>query len=107
MAVGMLLVRGIQVASAAPTTSPAPTVEGPIAGLPAGAAPYDPAGAGYVEQEFFVSGVARTYTQPSKTAPYKIRILVYRPVSAKAVNGAPIVEWENVQGQIPGGHPMF
>jgi hypothetical protein len=82
-------------------------VEGPIAGTPAGSAPYDPAGAGYVEEEYFLSGVAKTYADPSTNAPYKIRMLVYRPTKSTAFNGTALVEWENVTGQVPGGHPMF
>lgn len=84
-----------------------PRVEGPIAGAPAGSAPYDVTGAGYVEEEYFFSGTAKTYTTPSTTAPYKMRMLVYRPTSPKKFTGTAIVEWENVTGNIPGGHPMF
>lgn len=86
---------------------PVPTVEGPIPGEAAGAAPYDVTGAGYVEEEYFFSGTAKTYTTPSTTAPYKMRMLVYRPVSPKKFTGTAIVEWENVTGNIPGGHPVF
>jgi hypothetical protein len=93
--------------AAPPRPGPTPTVEGPIAGTPVGAAPYDPTGAGYVEQEFFVSGTAKTYTTPPTAAPYKVRVLVYRPTRAKAFNGTAIAEWENVSGQAAGGHPMF
>jgi hypothetical protein len=86
---------------------PKPVVEGPVPGTPVGAAPYDVSGAGYVEQEFFLSGTAKTYTTPARTAPFKVRMLVYRPTSAKAFNGSAIAEWENVTAQVPGGHPMF
>lgn len=101
------VVASIAVVAPAQAEVAIPTVEGPIAGTPAGAAPYDVTGAGYVEEEFFVSGTARTYTDPVRTAPYKVRVLVYRPTDRKAFNGTAIVEWENVTGQIPGGHPMF
>lgn len=96
------------VEAAPPQRVPSPTVEGPIPGAPVGAAPYDPSGAGYVEEEFFVSGTARTYgVEPTRTAPYRVRILVYRPTPNRQFNGTAIVEWENVSGQVPGGHPMF
>lgn len=105
----MIVAGASQFAGAAPPTvgTAVPTVEGPIPGLAAGAAPYDPSGAGYVEEEYFFSGTATTYTDPPRTAPYKMRMLVYRPLSKKQFNGTAVVEWENVTGQVPGGHPMF
>ncbi|GIF62656.1 hypothetical protein Ais01nite_06910 [Asanoa ishikariensis] len=94
-----------------------PTVSGPIAattavgdpghGYPFLATDVDLAAAGYVEQEFFVSGTATRYaTAGTATAtvvstghPYATRIVVRRPVSAKAFNGVVVAEWYNVSNQ--------
>lgn len=93
---------------------PAPTVEGPI---PARVAPGDPlrdypffatdrnlAGAGYVEEEYFLSGTASRYTTPRGATgavidsgrPYRTRMVVRRPVDPKKFNGVVILEWYNV-----------
>jgi hypothetical protein len=93
---------------------PDPTVSGPI---PATAAPGDPsrdypffaspldlAGAGYVEEEFFVSGTANRYlTSGTATGtvldgdhPYTTRLVVRRPASAERFNGVVLIEWLNV-----------
>ena len=100
---------------------PTPTVTGPI---PATAAPGDPshdypffatnidlAGAGFVEEEYFITGTANRYNTPTLTLtngidptgtiidsghPYKTRIVVRRPVSAAKFNGTVLVEWTNV-----------
>jgi hypothetical protein len=64
---------------------------------------------GYVEQEFTLQGQARTYTKagdwgddgrwpvaPTATpTPYKIRMLVRRPLSPAQFNGIVVVEWMN------------
>jgi len=94
-----------------------PVVSGPVAattpvgdaghGYPFLATDVDLAAAGYVEQEFFVSGSATRYaTTGSATAtvvsaghPYATRIVVRRPVSAKAFNGVVVAEWYNVSNQ--------
>jgi alpha/beta hydrolase family protein len=61
----------------------------------------------YLEQEFYVSGIANRYriSGPLDTAqvidsgyPYISRILVRRPARAKNFNGTVIVEWYNVTG---------
>ncbi len=92
--------------------APIPAVTGPIPvtpdSYPFGAAnrtsvPQDLSQAGYVEEEYFVSGLANVYDFDSdgkviiKTAdaPYKTRILVRRPVSAKKFSGTVIVELLN------------
>lgn len=81
-------------------------------GLPANPAPrdilddYD-----YVEQEFFISGEATSYTptgelgedgmwevEPGETAAYTTRILVRRPADPADANGVVGVEWLNVSG---------
>lgn len=97
-------------------TVPNPILRGPITS--AGGAFITPPGgvdlaaSGYVEEEYFVSGVARAYTAtgPLLTdgkwntaadgalAPYVTRILVRRPVSPRAFNGTVMVEWLNVSG---------
>jgi hypothetical protein len=61
---------------------------------------------GYVEEEFFIEGVARGYEIPrdqaangtpgAATHPYKTRIVVRRPKDAARFNGIAIVEWTNV-----------
>src|SRR3546814_18626865 len=66
-------------------TVPSPEVTGPIGtagvrGHPLWDSFYDLADLGYDEQEYFVSGTARTYTTPSTTAPYTTRIIVRRPL---------------------------
>ncbi|WP_169952846.1 alpha/beta hydrolase domain-containing protein [Microbispora sp. H11081] len=94
-----------------------PVLTGPIArttavGDPAHGYPFlatdvDLKAAGYVEQEFFVSGTATRYaTSGTGTAtvvstgnPYSTRIVVRRPVSPRAFNGVVIAEWYNVSNQ--------
>ncbi|MET0343275.1 MAG: alpha/beta hydrolase domain-containing protein [Polyangiales bacterium] len=92
----------------------APTVIGPI---PARAKPgqashdypfltpkEDLSAHGYVEEEFFLDGVASRYdTSPrgsgavlSSGHPYRTRIVVRRPTSTKTFNGTVLLEWQNV-----------
>src|SRR4051812_44028050 len=93
---------------------PAPAVTGPIAntspvgdpahGYPFLASDVDLAKAGYVEQEYLISGQASRYTiTGTNTAtvlssghPYSTRIVVRRPVAAAKFNGVVIAEWTNV-----------
>jgi len=100
------------VASAQAVSSP--LIEGPIPGTAPGdrlspvledTYPFfstyvDLAGAGWVEQEFTMSGVADGYaTNGSLVAtdvPYKTRIIVRRPIHAKDFNGVVLMEWQNV-----------
>jgi Alpha/beta hydrolase domain len=53
-----------------------------------------------VEEEFYVSGVADAFaTDGAKLAssvPYRTRVIVRRPVSARDFNGTVLVEWQNV-----------
>lgn len=77
-----------------------------IDGKPFNAAVMDLAKQGYVEEEFFISGTAKTYDiprdqmsngAPSDAAhPFKTRIVVRRPASAAKFNGTVVVEWTNV-----------
>jgi hypothetical protein len=96
---------------------PGPMVTGPVrntspVGDPAHGYPFlatdvGLAAAGYVEQEFFVSGAATRYaTRGVETATvtstghqYRTRIVVRRPVSARAFNGVVVAEWNNVSNQ--------
>ncbi len=58
---------------------------------------------GYVQEEFFVSGVANTYATPTKETgwvasaghPYTTRVLVRRPRSHTDFNGVVLLEWQN------------
>ena len=98
-------------------TVPAPAVTGPIAntspvGDPAHGYPFlatdvDLANAGYVEQEYVITGQATRYTiTGTDTAsvlstghPYSTRIVVRRPISPAKFNGGVIAEWTNVSNQ--------
>ena len=91
-----------------------PTVTGsvPSAGTPGNAThdyiflstPMDLQKAGYVEQEYFISGAARRYAIPEKpgepkqlgTVPYRTRIVVRRPRDASRFSGVVVVDWQNV-----------
>ncbi|NHC44309.1 alpha/beta hydrolase domain-containing protein [Motilibacter aurantiacus] len=95
----------------------APTVTGPVAsttpvGDPAHGYPFlatdvDLASAGYVEQEFFISGQATRYAQSGTSTatvtstghPYSTRIVVRKPTDAKKFNGVVVAEWINVSNQ--------
>lgn len=98
--------------------SPAdPTVQGPITGprdpFVAGTRGIDLGDVGYEEAEYFVSGLAVSYTnvgqldsdglwevEEADTADYKTRALVYRPLDANAFSGTVVVEWLNVSGGV-------
>lgn len=99
----------------AATTHGGYTVTGPITGgthgWAFGAYLGDIAERGYVEEEYFIEGVAQRY-QPAEgteltedgmwtleatdTAPYKTRFIVRRPVDPEKFNGVVVVEWANV-----------
>lgn len=64
---------------------------------------------GYLEEEYFLEGVAQRYSavgaltpdgkwtvEKGSTSPYKTRILVRRPTDPDTFNGTVIVEWANV-----------
>jgi hypothetical protein len=98
-----------------------PIVEGPITspGAPfllSTSSPHELAAAGYEAEEYFVSGTATSYrstsdllangmweVEPAGTAPYKTRILVYRPVDAARFNGTVVTEWFNISGGLEAG----
>lgn len=97
-------------ASAGPTatnsgpTVPVPMVSGPIgtAGIK-GHALWDSfvrlSDIGYDEQEYFISGTAKSYTTPSTSAPYVTRIIVRRPMDPLKFNGTVLLDWVNVTAQ--------
>jgi len=91
---------------------PSPTIEGPITG-PGNpflqSTSFDLGQVGYMQEEYFISGTATAYANtaplgtdglwsvtPGATAPYKTRLVVYRPTDAKKFNGTVVVEWLNV-----------
>ncbi|MBB2993348.1 hypothetical protein FHR72_004856 [Mycolicibacterium iranicum] len=61
---------------------------------------YDLATVGYVAQEFFVSGSARSYVPHGDTAAYTTRIVVLTPTDPDRSSGTAVVEWLNVSGGI-------
>jgi len=60
----------------------------------------DLASAGYVEQEFYLSGKADGYSTTGEVVasdvPYRTRIIVRRPADAADFNGTVLTEWQNV-----------
>lgn len=102
----------VVVAPAAAKNTP-PTVTGPVTGGKGEptliATGFDLGDVGYVADEYFLDGTATAYdaakplvsdgkwaVKPVSTAPYKTRIVVYRPERAKDFNGTVVVEWLNV-----------
>lgn len=104
-----------------------PAVSGPVTGgggiplvfssQPAdalnGTAVFDLASVGYMQQEFFIEGVADAYAPtsplttdghwavaPSSQASYRTRIVVNRPIRSRDFNGSVVVEWLNVTGGV-------
>src|SRR6266566_2963372 len=72
---------------------------------------------GYVEEEFYMKGIANAYNAPANTPatppttlativtpniPYKTRITVRRPVDPAKFNGTVLVEWFNVTDNFDG-----
>jgi hypothetical protein len=107
LAVGLLLQSASLVAQ-----TPVPRVTGPLPSTadsyPFGAAdhtrvPTDLKTAGYVEEEFLVSGTANVYDWPApgpavvrtSNAPYTTRVLVRRPASRARFSGNVVVEMLN------------
>ena len=92
------------------------TVTGPITGGLRGHALWDSwynlEEIGYVEEEYFVSGSAKTY--PATTpANYTTRMIVRRPANATDFNGTVLLDWVNVTAQFENAvdsieaHEMF
>lgn len=97
-------------------------VVGPITtgtrGRPFAATLLDIGSYGYVEEEYFLEGAATRYrdvgdslsrtdghwhAEPVDQAPYRTRILIYRPVDRDAFNGTVVLTWNNVTA----GHDLF
>ena len=87
-------------AAAAAESTPAARVTGPVA-VTADSRPFlstDVVDAyDYVEEEFFVEGVAFDHIF-KVDSPYRTRIVVRRPAAAADANGAVVLEWTNVTG---------
>jgi hypothetical protein len=103
---------GGPLAGPASSSTPLPSVTGPIAATatsyPFGAAdhtlvPEDLGKVGYVEKEYFVSGKANVYDWPAPgpavvrtpNAPYTTRVLVRRPADPRRFSGNVVVEMLN------------
>ena len=109
--------------TASPTNTPAvsnPTIDGPVTG--GRGAPFVQttnfalSAVGYQQAEYYVTGTAQAYINVGEfgsdgmweaakagTAPYKTRIVVYRPIDAQQFNGTVLVEWLNVSGGLDAG----
>ncbi|WP_233358773.1 alpha/beta hydrolase domain-containing protein [Thermomonospora amylolytica] len=101
-------------ATAEPVPVDVPAVQGPIPGTVPGdpkapevgdtypwmSTDVDLASAGYVEQEFYVSGKADAYSltgeQIAADVPYRTRMIVRRPANPLKFNGTVLAEWQNV-----------
>jgi hypothetical protein len=88
-------------------------VEGPIPGEPFLIAGGDPAAAGYVREEWFLSGTASGYAlrgergedgrweaERAGSAPFRTRLAVLRPEDPARFDGTTVVEWMNVSGGV-------
>lgn len=87
-------------------------------GFPLNSSALDLGSLGYVEEEYFIEGTARSYepvapladstdgrwdaTPTGPTAPYRVRVLVRRPADEAAFNGTVVTEWLNVTAGAPG-----
>jgi hypothetical protein len=97
-------------------------VTGPIAGgsrgRPFAASMLDVAAHGYTEAEYLLEGTATRYrlapgaqltrdghwrVEPAGTAPFRTRMLVYRPNDAARFNGTVVLTWNNVTA----GYDLF
>jgi hypothetical protein len=96
------------------------TVQGPITGgahgRPFGRPLVDLDALGVDESEWFLEGEATSYrlvgeqtrdgrwtAEPAATAPFRTRIVVYRPSDAASFNGTVVVSWNNVTA----GYDLF
>lgn len=96
---------------------PHATVTGPVTGGQGinlvGTTSFNLRSVGYEQNEYFLSGTASAYTSataltsngrwkvtPGSTAPYKTRMVVYRPINPKRFHGTVVVEWLNVSGGV-------
>jgi hypothetical protein len=92
------------------------TVTGPVTGgrgVMQTATPIDLDAAGYVEEEYVLSGAATSYApvgelgldgrweaEPAATAPFTTRFVVRRPADPAAFNGVVVVEWFNASSDV-------
>lgn len=104
----MVAVSPVPVADAAPGSSPTGSQRPELTHLPRDAGLHgrpqtdhtvDMGAYGYVEEEYLVSGTARTFTEEPTTATYTTRIIVRRPEQRRDFNGTLVVEWNNVTAQ--------
>ncbi len=78
-----------------------------------GTTSFDLRAVGYEQSEYFLSGNADAYASAAPlasngrwkvttagTAPYKTRIVVYRPIDRRRFDGTVVVEWLNVSGGV-------
>src|SRR5690606_23210551 len=108
VAVCQIVFSQLALAAATPAVQPAPAG---THGFPMSSTALDLAGAGYVEEEYFISGTARAFinqgafgndgkwaiaANPGVEADYTTRILVRRPKNPAKFNGVVMVEWLNV-----------
>src|ERR1700694_5274359 len=95
-----------RVTLAGPLSPSSPTLDGTLYGTY-----FSVSKIGYKRLEFFLSGTALSYvpftplTSDGKwsvttgtSAPYRTRLVAYRPVNARRFNGTVVVEWLNVTG---------
>jgi hypothetical protein len=88
-------------------------LEGPVPGDPFLIAGGDPAAAGYLREEWFLSGTASGYEPRGErgtngrwqavragTAPFRTRFVVLRPADPARFDGTTVVEWMNVSGGV-------
>ena len=100
-AVGLAVVTVVVLSATTPPTSVTR-----LGGKAFNASTMDLATQGYVEEEYFIQGTARTYDIPrdqmsnatpsEATHPFKTRLVVRRPASPARFNGTVVVEWTNV-----------
>lgn len=78
------------------------TVTGPVTGglhgHPLWDSWHDLSELGYVEEEYFISGSAKTYPETTP-ADYTTRIIVRRPADPARFNGTVLLDWVNVTAQ--------
>jgi len=113
-----LLALALAPASRVTAQQTSPTLRGPLSGGERGA-PFGALGdalpPGWVEQEWLLSGTARSFQRAGtwgldgrwavnvdETEPYTVRLLVRRPGEAAGFNGTLVVEWLNVTAQAEG-----
>jgi hypothetical protein len=93
-------------------------ISGGVRGRPFGMPLFDLADHGYRADEYVMSGEATRFrpvggatlgedgrwdAEPAGTAPYRTRLLVYRPIDPAACNGTAVVSWNNVSA----GYELF